>query len=119
MNSYDTPYRGLPSCRWEQKTRALVRAHPLDMDEIVKVVLKVWTDILTLSIGSKPFKIGSDLFPAPQVMSFFLHELIPLELARLYPGVGREEKSSNEKALVFVPARPLSFDVLSPRQILG
>lgn len=122
MNSYDTPYRGLPSGRWEQKTRALVRAHPLDMDEIVKVVLKVWTDILTLSIGSKPFKIGSDLFPAPQVMSFFLHELIPLELARRYPRIWRGDKSSDEKDLVYTPDQSLSVEIKAsshPAQIFG
>jgi hypothetical protein len=98
-----SPYRGLNVSTWEKRTRALISEHPLDTAEIYEVVLKAWANIFRSGIGSKPFKIGQDLFPRPQIMAYFLHELIPLEFARRYPGVWRREKAADDKDLVHIP----------------
>lgn len=111
MSSKGSPYEGLPTKRWAQKTRALVRAHPLDTKEAVTIVLKVWNDILTSAIGSRPFRIGTDLFPKPQIMAFFLHELIPLELATRHPKTWRGDKSADERDLVYIPDPSLSVEI--------
>ncbi|MFZ1552041.1 MAG: ScaI family restriction endonuclease, partial [Anaerolineae bacterium] len=91
-----SPYLGLPIESWENRTRELIDEHPLEMIEINDVVLKVWNDIFSSGIGSKPFKIGEDLFPRPQIMAYFLHELIPLEFSRRYPGTWRREETADE-----------------------
>lgn len=122
MSSEVSPYKGLPPERWMQKTRVLIRVHPLDTDETVEVVLKVWDDILTSTIGSKPFKIGSDLFPKPQIMAFFLHELIPLEFAAHHPRIWRGDKSADERDLVYIPDPSFSVEIKTsshPTQIFG
>ncbi|MDI6760841.1 MAG: ScaI family restriction endonuclease [Candidatus Brocadiaceae bacterium] len=122
MSYKDSPYRDLPPKQWAKKTRDLVRAHPLKMEEAVEVVLKVWQDILTSAIGSKPYQIGTDLLPKPQIMAFFLHELIPLELAARHPGIWRGDKSADEKDLVFIPNPSFSVEIKTsshPTQIFG
>lgn len=97
-----SPYLGLPIEDWEKRTRELIGEHPLDTVEIYDVVLQIWDDIFRSAIGSKPFKIGEDLFPKPQIMAYFLHELIPLEFSRRYPGEWRREETPDEKDLVCI-----------------
>ena len=98
-----SPYQGLPIERWEQKTRDLITEHPLDPEELVEIVLGAWEDIFQSIIGRREFRIGSHLFPKPQIMAFFLHELIALELSVRYPGIWRGDQSAEEKDLVYVP----------------
>ncbi|MBK9095533.1 MAG: ScaI family restriction endonuclease [Anaerolineae bacterium] len=106
-----SPYLGLPIESWENRTRELIDEHPLEMIEINDVVLKVWNDIFSSGIGSKPFKIGEDLFPRPQIMAYFLHELIPLEFSRRYPGTWRREETADEKDLVYTPDPKYSVEI--------
>jgi len=117
-----SPYNGLSVEAWNVRTRQLIVEHPLDMNELYEVVNQVWTDIFESGIGKKPFKIGVDLFPRPQVMAFFLHELIPLEFARRYPGNWRREETSNEKDMVYIPDAKYSIEIKtssSPKNIYG
>lgn len=107
----DSPYAGLPVQEWEAKTKQLIKLHPLNPNEIYAVVLKSWNDLFDSKIGSRPFKIGQDLFPRPQIMGFFLHELIPLEFQYRYPGLWRREQSANEKDLVYVPDDLFSVEI--------
>jgi hypothetical protein len=97
-----SPYDGLGIDKWRDKTLELIRGHPLDTNEIYEVVTKVWEGIFDSGIGGKPFRIGIDLFPRPQIMAYFLHELVPLEFAARYPGVWRREETTDEKDLVYI-----------------
>jgi hypothetical protein len=100
----------------------LIGAHPLKANEIVQVVLQVWDDILKSSVGSKPFRIGTDLKPKPQIMAFFLHDLIPLELSLRYPKLWRGDLAGADKDLVFIPDPTLSVEIKTsshPTQIFG
>ena len=84
------PYEGLREDQWRTKTEELLSAHPLDIDEVVDVVLGCWGSIFRTRIGGKAL-IGVHIFPRPQVMGSFLHELIPLEFSARYPGIWRRE----------------------------
>ncbi|MCD4738284.1 MAG: ScaI family restriction endonuclease [Anaerolineae bacterium] len=117
-----SPYAGLPVEKWEKKTRQLIEKHPLDPGEIFEVAIKVWNDIFESDIGSKPFKIGVDLFPRPQIMAFLLHELIPLEFAQRYPTLWRREQTVDEKDMVYIPEPYYSIEIKassSARRIYG
>ena len=107
----DSPYSGLLVEQWENRTIELVSNHPLNTNEMYEVVLHVWNDILDSGFGSKPYRIGQDLFPRPQIMAYFLHELIPLEFANRYPGIWRREEMSEEKDLVFISRPEYSIEI--------
>ena len=90
----ESPYKNLPESTWLAKTQELVNKHPLK-DEIKDVVLKSWDDIFNSKIGS--FSIGKEIFPSPQILSFFLHELVAHYLSLKYPKRYKVGELKNEK----------------------
>jgi hypothetical protein len=107
----ENPYEGLQQAQWARRTDELIAEFPLDMSELVEVSLASWEGIFTSEIGASKFRIGVDIFPTPQIMAFFLHELIPLELQRRYPDVWRRDASANEKDLVYLPDHLYSSEI--------
>ncbi|HWG20915.1 MAG TPA: ScaI family restriction endonuclease [Terracidiphilus sp.] len=107
----DSPYMGIPEEKWTEITKKLIAEHPLKTDEIRDVVLQAWNDIFDSKLGPKGFKIGTHIFPKPQIMGFFLHELIPLEFAARYPKLWRGEESSSDKDMVYVPNDKFSIEI--------
>lgn len=89
-----SPYQGKPEEKWLAITKKLINKHPLK-DEIVDVVLQSWEDIFNSKMGS--FSIGKEIFPEPQIMSFFLHELVAHNLSLKHPGVYKVGDANKEK----------------------
>jgi hypothetical protein len=106
-----SPYLGIRSSRWSLKTDALIADYPLAMEELVDVVRVSWEGVFASRIGTKGFRIGEHIFPKPQIVAFFLHELIPLELTSRYPGVWRGEESAADKDVVYVPDSAFSMEI--------
>lgn len=106
-----SPYAGLRPEEWSEKTDELVAAFPLDMEELVQVVRLSWEGVFASKIGTKRFQIGKHIFPKPQIIAFFLHELIPLELASRYPGVWRGELTAADKDIVYIPDTSYSMEI--------
>lgn len=89
-----SPYDSLSEDKWIDKTLELINSHPLK-DEIKDIVLKSWDDIFNSKIGS--FSIGKEIFPSPQIISFFLHELVAHSLSLKYPNRYKVGELKNEK----------------------
>lgn len=104
------PFVGLPQSEWQARTEELLASHPLEVEEVVEVVLACWDSIFQTRIGGRAL-IGVHVFPRPQIMGMFLHELIPLEFADRYPGVWRREQSVDEKDLVYIPDAEQSVEI--------
>jgi len=105
----DSPFFGLPTAQWAERTRELLKTYPLTISELTDVVLLSWKQILNLEIGG--FRIGVDIFPSPQSMGSFLHELIPLNLGRRYPTEWRREVVGSEKDLVCMSDPIFSMEI--------
>ena len=117
-----SPYAGKDIADWKKITLELIKKHPLSADELKNVVLNAWDDIFSSRIGSKPYFMGKDIFPKPQILGFFLHEIIPLEFQNMYPGKWRVEKTSNDKDLVFIDDDHYSIEIKTssnPKSIYG
>lgn len=89
-----SPYQGEPEEKWLKVTEKLINKHPLK-DEIVDVVLQSWEDIFNSKIGS--FAIGKEIFPEPQTMGTFLHELVAHNLSLKHPDVYKRGDVKTEK----------------------
>ena len=117
-----SPYTGLQPEEWGERTDEMVAAFPLGMDELVQVVKLSWEGVFASKIGIKRFQIGKHIFPKPQIVAFFLHELIPLELANRYPGVWRGEETAADKDVVYIPDHSYSIEIKTSShasQIIG
>lgn len=106
-----SPYSGLKVEKWRKRTEQLIANHPLSTQEIVEVTLRVWNDIFASKIGRKPFQIGKDIFPKPQIMAFLLHELIPLEFSERYKDIWKPEQNADDKDLVYIPDDSYSIEI--------
>lgn len=82
MSNSNSPYDGIQQDEWIVVTQSLVDKHPLK-DELVDIVFQSWNDIFASNIGG--FRIGVDIFPEPQIMGFFLHDLIALRISQKFP----------------------------------
>lgn len=96
-----SPYEGLETNKWKEKTRELVEQHPLSKDDIVDTVLQSWEGILKTKIADE-LQIGVDIFPSPQILGNYLHELIPIFLEKKYPGKWTRDLEKKDKDLVCV-----------------
>jgi hypothetical protein len=117
-----SPYENVPPDKWLAITRRLVRKHPLLAEELIDVVHTAWQSIFDSRMGSKGFRIGIDILPKPQIMGFFLHELIPLELAARHPERWRVDRRAGEKDAVYLPNNAYSIEIKTssnPTRIFG
>lgn len=106
-----SPYKGLKIDKWSKITDKLIKSHPISSNEWVEIVFKAWDDIFKSKIGSKPFQIGKDISPKPQIMGFLLHQLISLEIEKRYPSIWRKEKLGIDKDLIFIPDNKFSVEI--------
>lgn len=106
-----SPYENVVRENWGAQTRSLIDEHPLDMNEIVEIVLGAWKSIFDSAFGTNGYRIGVDIFPKPQVMGFLLHELVALELAARHPDKWRGEKTGDDKDLVYLPDARFSVEI--------
>jgi hypothetical protein len=115
-----SPYDGIPVEEWLEITQALIEKHPLDIDLLSQAVLLAWEEILGSSVGEA--RIGIDIFPQPQIIGFFLHELIPIVIARRIEGWRRGNVGAKEKDLHYVADPAFSVELKTssnPRHIFG
>lgn len=104
-----SPYLGKPPLEWLDVTNDLISKHSLQEDEIVEVVLKSWKDIFNSKIGS--FSIGKEIFPTPQIMSFFLHELVAHYLSLKYSGIYKVGTEKHQKDIHHLTNELLSVEI--------
>lgn len=104
-------YEGVPEEQWGEVTHKLIAGHPLEPDEVVEVVGLCWEDIFESSIGRRELRIGTDIFPTPQIMATLLHELIPAEFQHRYPEMWRRDASGRDKDLVYIPDDAYSVEI--------
>ena len=107
----ESPYKNKPVTDWLEITKKLIQSHPVSPDILVEETLHSWNNIFNSGIGEEKFKIGKDIFPAPQIMGFLLHELIPLKLMARLPKEWKKDKEVSEKDLVYIPDLKLSIEI--------
>lgn len=105
----DSPYYGVEGVEDRREvTKELLRAQPLYGPTLLDAVLRSWDDIFLSQLG--PARIGVDIEPSPQIMGFFLHELVPLRLSKQLPD-WRRDASPSEKDLVYLPDTTKSIEI--------
>jgi hypothetical protein len=105
-----SPYENASSSNWGSITEELINEYPLSMDEIVEAVLNAWDGIFKTKIAGE-LQIGVDIFPSPQIIGNYLHELIPIEIEKMHPGEWSRDIEKDDKDLVYLPDRKYSAEI--------
>jgi len=75
-----------------------LESYPASACDLIDVVLSSWEDLFTSQIG--PAQIGRDIFPSPQVLGSFMHELVPLQMRARLGVQWRGDQKASEKDIV-------------------
>lgn len=105
------PYEGKDKEKWYEVTRELIREHPLDMKEVRNIVLESWDEIFTITNASEDFKIGENVYPKPQMMGFFLEELITQKIHKLDPKTWVADRTGYSKDLENISEPKYSVEI--------
>lgn len=97
-----SPYENHDIDEWSTVTIELVKKHPLTPALIIDVVMEAWDGIMKTKIAEE-LQIGKDIFPSPQILGNYLHELIPVILSKRAPSLWRRERDKSDKDLVYIP----------------
>jgi len=108
-----TPYEDHVIEEWLAVTEELLARHPLTPEQIVGAVRRSWAAIFESNIGT--LRIGTAILPLPQIMSFFLHELIPVELSKMDSHWRRG--AGQEKDAYYTEAPQFSFEIKASSHI--
>ena len=57
------------------------------------------------------FSIGKEIFPSPQIMSFFLHELVAHNLSLKFPGVYKVGEAKTEKDIHHIQMPDMGIEI--------
>lgn len=105
-----SPYENVDSSKWLEVTKQLLDDFPLSKDYLVSLVLKSWNAILETKIADK-WSIAHDIQPKPQIMGFFLHEIIGQYIQIDYSGSWRKEETAADKDIVCITNPDFSLEI--------
>lgn len=105
------PYEGEDKSKWYEVTKKLIKEHPLDMEVVKNIVLESWEEIFTITNSSNDFKIGENVYPKPQMMGFFLEELIAKKIHKLDPEVWVGDSTGYSKDLENISDSKYSVEI--------
>ena len=105
------PYEGIEEQHWENVTVDLINKFPIPMDVIKEIVLDSWNEIFTITNSSHDFAIGKTIFPKPQILGFFLEEIITQKIHRLDPETWVPDPTGYSKDLENVVAPEFSVEI--------
>lgn len=106
----ESPYENINSSEWQKITEKLLNNFPLSKDYLVSLVLKSWDAILRTKIADK-WSIAHDVQPKPQIMGFFLHEIIGQYIQADYPKSWRKEQTAADKDVVCITNPDFSLEI--------
>lgn len=113
-----SPYTGVPVEKWEEKTRDLLAAHPLDARVIRDVALASWDTLWRTKIGYAEAAIPLDELGLPAtVVGYFFEKLFARELQLRFPKEWRGGKAKDEKDLVYLAEPRFSTEMKTSGQL--
>lgn len=106
-----SPYAKIKKIDWPVVTKELIDRHPLKRKEIAGRVHGAWDALFDSSIGKHGLKIGTHIFPKPQIVGALLHELIPAEIVATHPKTWRREEAKDDKDIVCITDDTFSIEL--------
>lgn len=105
------PYEDVEESEWKGVTESLIDEFPIEMERIRDIVLDSWNEIFTISNASQDFAIGKTIFPKPQILGFFLEEIVTHKIYKLDPKTWLPDPTGYSKDLVNTKEPKYSIEI--------
>lgn len=113
-----SPYSGYRVEDWAEKTKELIKQHPLKPDVIREVALYSWDILWQTKIGKDATVMSlEEINPPAIVVGYFFEKLFAKELQRRYPSEWRGTQRKDEKDVVYIPNSDLSIELKTSGQL--
>ncbi|MCD3403720.1 ScaI family restriction endonuclease [Streptococcus equi] len=116
------PYHNVKESEWKSVTERLIEEFPIEMETLRKIVLDSWNELFTISNATRDFAIGKTIFPKPQILGFFLEEIVTQKIHKLDPKTWIPDPTGYSKDLENVREPKYSIEIKtssSPKNIYG
>ncbi|NQN54477.1 ScaI family restriction endonuclease [Streptococcus suis] len=116
------PYENVEESEWKSVTERLIEEFPIEMETLRKIVLDSWNELFTISNATRDFAIGKTIFPKPQILGFFLEEIVTQKIHKLDPKTWVPDPTGYSKDLENVREPKYSIEIKtssSPKNIYG
>lgn len=112
-----TPFSNHPTETWDQVTEKLISQFPLQMRELVDVVVCSWRRLWKSRLGDEGLHFSLlEINPPATVVGYILEKLIAKELSIRYPGIWRGASIDTEKDIVYLKDLKYSFEIKTSGQ---
>jgi restriction endonuclease len=105
------PYEGVEESKWKDITERLINEFPIKMETIRDIVLDSWNEIFTISNATRDFAIGETIFPKPQILGFFLEEIVTQKIYKLDSETWLPDPTGYSKDLVNTKEPKYSMEI--------
>lgn len=116
------PYENVEESEWKSVTERLIEEFPIKMEIIRDIVLDSWDELFTISNATHDFAIGETIFPKPQILGFFLEEIVTQKIHKLDPETWLPDPTGYSKDLENIKEPKYSIEIKtssSPKNIYG
>lgn len=113
-----SPYSGLAVENWAEKTKELIKQHPLKPDVIKEVALASWKILWQTKIGEGATVMNlEEINPPAIVVGYIFEKLFAKELQRKYPTEWRGTQSKDEKNIFYIQNSEFSIELKTSGQL--
>lgn len=113
-----SPYSVCPVEDWAEKTKELIKQHPLKPDVIREVALYSWDILWQTKIGKDATVMNlEEINPPATVVGYFFEKLFAKELQKRYPKEWRGTQSKDEKDIVYTKEPKFSIELKTSGQL--
>lgn len=107
-----SPYLNVAVEDWAEKTKQLIKQHPLKTDVIREVALASWRILWQTKIGEGATVMNlEEINPPAIVVGYIFEKLFAKELQRRYPKEWRGTQSKDEKDIVYTQNPDFSIEL--------
>lgn len=105
------PYANIEQSEWKSITKRLIEEFPIEMETIRNIVLDSWDELFTISNATNDFAIGKTIFPKPQILGFFLEEIVTQKICKLDPTTWAPDPTGYSKDLENIREPKYSIEI--------
>jgi hypothetical protein len=114
----NSPYLGKEVNQWLDITKTIISDHPLDVDELLELVIAAWEGVWSTQIGNDGARVSlREIHPPATVVGYFFEKLLAKSLSTKYPEHWASGDTGRQKDLHCIQNPEFSIEVKASGQL--